>query len=71
MPMSYEQYLDEVATLIFEHHDVSEEAAIRIVMLAQADEFFSSHDDDASIRTQAGAERDAETVFRKYGKRGP
>jgi hypothetical protein len=71
MTMSYEQYLDEVTTLIYERHDVSEKAAIRIVMLAQADEFFSGHDDDPAIRTQARAEQDAGTVFRKYGKRGP
>ncbi len=71
MTMSYEQYLDEVTTLIYERHDLSEKAAIRIVMLAQADEFFSGHDDEPSIRTQARAEQDAETVFRKYAKRGP
>ncbi len=71
MTMSYEQYLDEVTTLIYERHDLSEKAAIRIVMLAQADEFFSRHDDEPSIRTQARAEQDAETVFRKYAKRGP
>ena len=68
MPMSYEQHLDEVTTLIYERHDLSEKAAIRIVMLAQDDGFFSGHDDDPSICTQARAEADAEAVFRKYAK---
>ncbi|MBN8443138.1 MAG: hypothetical protein J0M28_15780 [Thauera sp.] len=68
MSMSYEQHLDEVTTLIYERHDLSEKAAIRIVMLAQEDGYFSAHDDDPSICTQARAEADAEEVFRKYAK---
>lgn len=68
MPMSYEQHLDEVTTLIYERHDLSEKAAIRIVMLAQEDGYFSVHDDDPSICTQTRAEQDAEAVFRMYAK---
>ncbi|TAH46049.1 MAG: hypothetical protein EYC67_09455 [Betaproteobacteria bacterium] len=68
MSLSYEQYLDEVTTLIYERHDLSEKASIRVVMLAQADGFFSDHDDDPSMRTQDRAERDAEAVFRKYAR---
>ena len=67
MPMTYEQHLDEVATLLYERFDQSEEAAIKLVMAAQADDFFSGHDDDPSICTQERAEADARTVFRKYG----
>jgi len=69
MPMSYEQHLDEVATLLYERYDQSEEDAIKLVMAAQADDFFSGHDDDPSICTQERAEADARAVFRKYGKR--
>lgn len=67
MPMTYEQHLDEVATLLYERYDQSEEAAIKLVMAAQAHDFFSGHDDDPSICTQERAEADAREVFRKYG----
>ena len=68
MPMTYEQHLDEVATLLFENFNQSEKAAIRLVMAAQADDFFSGHDDDPSICTLERAQADARAVFRKYGK---
>ncbi len=64
--MTYEQHLDEVTTLITEKYGVSDEAAIRMVMLAQADDFFSGHDDDPSICTLERAHRDAKTVFNRY-----
>lgn len=64
--MSYEQHLDEVTTLITEKYGVSDEAAIRMVMLAQADDFFSGHDDDPSICTLERAHRDAKAVFNRY-----
>jgi len=35
-------------------------------MRAQADDFFSGHDDDPSICTLDRAHRDAQTVFKKY-----
>ena len=68
MPMTYEQHLDEVTTLLYEHYDQSEEAAIKLVMAAQADDFFSAHDDDPSMCTLERAQTDARAVFRKYGK---
>lgn len=64
--MTYEEYLDEVTTLITEKYDLSDEAAIEMVMRAQADDFFSGHDDDQSICTLDRAHQDAETVFRNY-----
>ena len=67
-PMTYEQHLDEVATLLFELYDQSEDAAIKIVMAAQADDFFSAHDDDPSMCTLARAQADARSVMRKYGR---
>jgi hypothetical protein len=64
--MTYEEYLDEVTTLIYEKYDVSEETAIQMVMHAQADDYFSGHDDDPSIRTLDRAHQDARTVFKQY-----
>ena len=64
--MTYEEFLDEVTTLITEKYDLSDEAAIKMVMRAQADDFFSGHDDDTSICTLDRAHRDAKTVFKTY-----
>jgi hypothetical protein len=62
--MTYEAYLDEVTTLITEKYDISDDDAIRLVMRAQAAEFFVAHDDDASLRTLDRAHEDARTVFK-------
>jgi hypothetical protein len=64
--MTYEAYLDEVTTLITEKYDIADEAAIQAVMRAQADDFFSTHDDDPSICTLDRAHKDAKVVFEKY-----
>lgn len=64
--MTYEEYLDEVTTLITEKYDSSDEAAIEMVMRAQADDFFSVHDDDPSMRTLDRAHQDARAVFKQY-----
>jgi len=66
--MSYEEHLDEVTTLITEKYNVDDDAAIRMVMRAQDEEFFSGHDDDPTICTLERAHEDARLVFRKYGK---
>jgi len=64
--MTYEEHLDEVATLLTEIYTLSDEAAVDIVMRAQADDFFSGHDDDPSICTQERAELDARAIFKAY-----
>ena len=64
--MTYEEHLDEVTTLLTEIYTLSDETAIEIVMRAQADDYFSGHDDDPTICTQERAEQDARTVFKKY-----
>ena len=64
--MTYEEHLDEVTTLITEKYGVGDEEAIRMVMRAQADDFFTGHDDDPSICTLDRAHQDAGAVFRKY-----
>ena len=66
MSMSYEAFLDEVTTLITEKYDVADEAAIAMVMRAQADDFFSGHDDDLAMCTLDRAHQDARSVFEKY-----
>jgi len=64
--MTYEAFLDEVTTLITEKYDLADEAAIKMVMQAQEDEFFSGHDDNPKICTLDRAHEDARTVFKKY-----
>jgi hypothetical protein len=64
--MTYEEHLDEVSTLITEIYTMEDEAAVALVMRAQADDFFSGHDDDPTICTQERAELDARAVFKKY-----
>ncbi|MEY4592149.1 MAG: hypothetical protein RIR18_1044 [Pseudomonadota bacterium] len=65
-PMSYEEFLDEVSTLLTEIYTLEDQVAIDIVMRAQADDFFSGHDDDPTICTLERAEQDARTVFKQY-----
>ncbi len=65
--ITYEGHLlDEVATILTEEYGKSDETAIRMVMRAQADDFFTGHDDDPSICTVERAHQDAEIIFRKY-----
>ena len=64
--MTYEEHLDEVATLLTEIYTLSDEVAIDIVVRAQADDYFSGHDDDPTICTQERAELDARAVFKGY-----
>jgi len=64
--MTYEEHLDEVATLLTEIYTLSDEAAVDIVMRAQANDFFSGHDDDPSICTQERAELDARAIFKVH-----
>lgn len=67
-PMTYEQHLDEVTTLITEKYDINDQAAIKMVVRAQADDFFISHDDNPAICTLDRAHLDAKAVFKKYNK---
>ena len=63
---TYEEHLDEVATLLTEIFTLSDQVAIEIVMRAQADYYFSGHDDDPTICTQERAEADARYVFKNF-----
>jgi len=64
--MTYEEFLDEVTTLITEKYDLADDFAIQMVMRAQADGYFSGHDDDLSLCTLDRAHKDAKIVFDKY-----
>jgi hypothetical protein len=64
--MTYEEHLDEVTTLITEKYGASDEKAIKMVMRAQSEDFFTGHDDDPSICTLDRAHQDARAVFKKY-----
>lgn len=65
MPMTYEEYLDEVTTLIAEKYDLEDEAAIALVMAAQDKEFFCPHDDDPALRNLEQAHTDARKLFKE------
>jgi hypothetical protein len=65
-PMSYEQHLDEVTTLITEKFGIDDDVAVALVMRAQAASYFSDHDDDPSMRTPDRAREDARTVFQRF-----
>jgi hypothetical protein len=49
--MTYEEYLDEVTTLITEKYNLSDAAAIKLVVKAQDAEFFVQHDEKDAMRT--------------------
>jgi hypothetical protein len=61
--MTYEEYLDEVTTLIAEKYNLSDAAAIKLVVKAQDAEFFVAHDDDETLRTLDRAHQDARTIY--------
>ena len=65
--LTYEAYLDEVATLLTELYDLDDATAIKLVVDAQAAEYFSPHDDHPAMRTLTRAREDAVTLY-KAGK---
>lgn len=65
--MTYEEYLDEVTTLIVEKYGVADAAAIKIVVDAQDKEYFVAHDDKPEMRTLDRAHADARTLYQASG----
>ena len=61
--MTYEEYLDEVTTLIVEKYGASDAAAIKIVVAAQDKEYFVAHDDKPEMRTIERAHDDARALY--------
>ena len=64
--MTYEEYLDEIATLLTEIYTLREDTAIGIAMRAPEAENVSPHDDDPTLCTQERAEQDARVIFKRY-----
>ena len=69
--MTYEEYLDEVTTLMTEMYDLKDTAAIKFVMRAQAGDFFTLHDDQPDMRTLERAQQDAKTIYETRNKSRP
>jgi hypothetical protein len=63
--MTYEEYLDEVATLMTEMYDLSDQAAIKHVMRAHC------MTTEPAMRTQERAEQDAKTIFEQGNRSRP
>ena len=61
--MTYEEYLDEVTTLITEKYNVSDAAAIKLVVKAQDADFFVEHDEHEALRNVDRAHQDAKTLY--------
>ncbi|RZT11453.1 hypothetical protein SAMN05216319_0062 [Duganella sp. CF402] len=61
--MTYEEFLDEIATLLTEMYDLSDEAAIKLVVDAQANDYFVTHDDTEELRTFAQAKLEAAAIY--------
>jgi hypothetical protein len=61
--MTYEEFLDEVTTLLTELYDLDDEAAIKLVVDAQAADYFVVHDDKEELRTVEQAKRDAVALY--------
>ncbi len=67
--MTYEEYLDEVATLITEKYNLSDAAAIKLVVKAQDLDFFIEHDENDAMRTVDRAHQDAKTLYQASQKK--
>jgi hypothetical protein len=61
--LTYEAFLDEVTTLLTEIYDLDDDAAIKLVVDAQADDYFVAHDDHEAMRTVEQAKKEAKALF--------
>lgn len=62
--LSYEEYLDEVTTLLTEMFELDDAAAIKLVVDAQDAEYFVRHDDHEEMRTLERAREDAAALHK-------
>jgi predicted hotdog family 3-hydroxylacyl-ACP dehydratase len=60
---TYEAFLDEVTTLLTELYELDDDAAIKLVVDAQENSFFSLHDDMPEMCTIERAREDAIALF--------
>lgn len=63
MNLTYEEFLDEVTTILTELYELDDGAAIKLVVDAQDADFFVRHDDLPDMRTVEQAKKDAITLF--------
>lgn len=61
--LTYEIFLDEVTTILTELYELDDAIAIKLVVDAQAADFFVRHDDQPEMRTVEQAKKDAITLF--------
>ncbi|THC45087.1 hypothetical protein C2862_08050 [Massilia sp. Mn16-1_5] len=61
--MTYEAFLDEVTTLLTEIYDLDDETAIKLVVDAQANDYFVAHDDHEAMRTVEQAKKEAVALY--------
>ncbi|MYM26169.1 hypothetical protein GTP46_26420 [Duganella sp. FT135W] len=61
--MTYEEFLDEITTLLTEMYDLSDEAAIKLVVDAQANDYFVTHDDKEELRSVEQAKIEATALY--------
>ena len=61
--MTYEEFLDEVTTLLHEIYDLDDAAAIKLVVDAQDADYFVAHDDKEEMRTLEQAKKDATALY--------
>jgi hypothetical protein len=61
--LTYEEFLDEVTTILTELYDLEDDAAIKLVVDAQDAGFFVAHDDHEEMRTVERAKEDAVTLY--------
>ncbi len=62
--LTYENFLDEVTTVLTELYDLEDAAAIKIVVDAQAADYFVMHDDKPEMRTVEHAKAAAVALFK-------
>jgi hypothetical protein len=61
--LTYEEFLDEITTLLTELYELDDAAAIKLVVDAQADDYFVAHDDHDEMRTIEQAKKEAVALF--------
>jgi hypothetical protein len=61
--MTYEEFLDEITTLLTELYDMADAAAIKLVVDAQAADYFVTHDDQPELRTAEQAKKEAVALY--------
>lgn len=61
--LTYEAFLDEITTLLTELYELDDDAAIKLVVDAQANDYFVAHDDHSAMRTLEQAKKEAVHLF--------